>query len=247
MANAGPDARLLARRDPARLPAPRKGESSRRGRRGGAAAFPCDPGRVRSPRGTEARPASRLATRFGRLERRMASRSRPSSRVRPRVRHSTSSPRVAPDRDTRRRLHWRPSLDRRVRGRSRRHGWPRNRFRRQRRSCEARGTRRRRFVTAVWRGAAPGEPGNARLDVLRRGRRGAVRTRLVRRDVVRHVERHLLDDQPEGIRRPPQTRPGVPATGAPVRVGRVGPGRRGRALVRSHSASRDRRTRARRS
>jgi hypothetical protein len=249
MANAGPDARLVARRDPARIPAPRQGESSRRGRRVGAAAVPCHPGRVRSPRGTEARPASRLATRFVPVERGMARRSRSSSLVRRCGRPSTPSTRIAADRDPRRRRHRRPGLDRRFGGGSRSH-WrpfsrcPRNRCPRNRWPREARGTRRSRFVAADRRRSAPGEPGHSRVDVLRRGRRGAVRTGLVRSDVVRHVERHVLDHQPEGIRRPPQARAGVPATGAPVRVGRVGPRRRGRGGTERRSSGPARRTRA---
>ena len=244
MANAGPDARLVARRDPARLPAPRQGESSRRGRRVGVAAVPCHPGRVRSPRGAEARPASRLATRLIPVERGMASRSRPSSRVRRSGWPSTPSTRIAADRDPRRGRHRRPSLDRRFGDGSRSDGRPCNRCPRNRCPREATGTRRSRFVAADRRRAAPGEPGHTRVDVVRRGRRGAVRTGLVRSDVVRHVERHVLDHQPEGIRRPPQARAGVPATGAPVRVGRVGPGRRGRGGTERRPAGRARRTRA---
>ena len=58
------------------------------------------------------------------------------------------------------------------------------------------------------------------------GRRGALRARLERGQLVRLLERHLLDHQPEGVRRPAQARPGVPAPGTAPRE-RLDPGRRG--------------------
>ena len=68
------------------------------------------------------------------------------------------------------------------------------------------------------RGPPPGraegpqaEQGHPRLHVLRRRRR-PVRARLARRQLVRDDERHVLDAQPEGIRRPAQARTRVPGT-----------------------------------
>ena len=52
--------------------------------------------------------------------------------------------------------------------------------------------------------------GHARFDVIRRGRCEPVRARLGRRELVRDHQRHLLDDQPEGVRRPAQARTRVP-------------------------------------
>ena len=76
--------------------------------------------------------------------------------------------------------------------------------------------------------ARPGRPeaqqGDARLDVVRR-RRGSVRARLARRQLVRHDERHLLDAQSEGIRRPAQARTGIPGAGTPRDSTGGGPGR----------------------
>ncbi len=69
--------------------------------------------------------------------------------------------------------------------------------------------RRRRRPAAKPR--AP-QQGDARVDVVRRGGRRPVRARLGRRQLVRHHERHVLDAQPEGIRRSPQARAGVPGT-----------------------------------
>ena len=50
VSHARPDARRVARRGQARLSPARQGEPSRRGRRGGAAALPRDPGRLRAAR-----------------------------------------------------------------------------------------------------------------------------------------------------------------------------------------------------
>ena len=58
--------------------------------------------------------------------------------------------------------------------------------------------------------AEPGSEGDDRLDELRRRRQGAVRPGLGGRDLVRRRERHVLDAQPEGVRRPAQARPRVP-------------------------------------
>ena len=68
---------------------------------------------------------------------------------------------------------------------------------------------------------AAARQGDARLDLLRRRRRRAVRAGLGRRQLVRDDERHLLDDQPEGVRGSrastgPNTRPG-PAARPPTR------------------------------
>ena len=70
------------------------------------------------------------------------------------------------------------------------------------------------------------EGGHPRVHVLRRRRR-PVRARLARRQLVRDHERHVLDAQPEGIRRPAQARTRVPGPRpardpVPVR-GRGGP------------------------
>jgi len=56
---------------------------------------------------------------------------------------------------------------------------------------------------------AQAEQGDARLHIVRRRRR-SVRTRLARRELVRHDERHLLDAEPQGVRRPAQARPRIP-------------------------------------
>ncbi len=58
---------------------------------------------------------------------------------------------------------------------------------------------------------AKAQQGDARFHVVRR-RRGSVRARLAWRQLVRHDERHVLDAQPEGIRRPAQARARVPGT-----------------------------------
>ena len=58
------------------------------------------------------------------------------------------------------------------------------------------------------------EQGDARVDLIRRGRR-AVRARLGRGELVRHHERDLLDAQPQGIRGPAQARAGVPGARPP--------------------------------
>ena len=83
------------------------------------------------------------------------------------------------------------------------------------RPAPRRGRRRRigPVAPAVGQTSSP-EQGDAVLDLVRPGRRGAVRARLERGQLVRLVERHLLDDQPEGVRRPAQARSGVPAAGA---------------------------------
>ena len=71
------------------------------------------------------------------------------------------------------------------------------------------------------------EQGDARLDVLRRRRGRAVRAGVGGRHVVRRVERHVLDAEPQGVRRPAQARPGLPAARpAPARRPRARGGRR---------------------
>ena len=65
---------------------------------------------------------------------------------------------------------------------------------------------------ATRRASARTQQGDARIDVVRRGRHRAVRARLGRRQLVRHHQRHVLDGEPEGIRRSPQARAGVPGT-----------------------------------
>ncbi len=57
--------------------------------------------------------------------------------------------------------------------------------------------------------SAQAQQGDPRFDVLRRRRR-SVRARLARRELVRHDERHVLDAEPQGIRRPAQARPRIP-------------------------------------
>ena len=85
-----------------------------------------------------------------------------------------------------------------------------------------------RAPTPGGRPQAAVEQGDPGLDDLRRRRGRAVRARVVGRDVVRRVERHVLDDQPEGIRGSPQARPRVPAPSSPSdrRHGRRSPTRR---------------------
>src|SRR6476469_8473839 len=56
---------------------------------------------------------------------------------------------------------------------------------------------------------ARAEQGWALFHLVRPGGRGAVRAGLERRLVVRDLERHVLDDQPEGVRGPSQARPGI--------------------------------------
>ena len=56
--------------------------------------------------------------------------------------------------------------------------------------------------------------GDARLDVVRRADDEPFEPDWARRQLVRHDERHVLDAQPEGVRRPAQARTGVPGTGA---------------------------------
>ena len=68
------------------------------------------------------------------------------------------------------------------------------------------------------------EGGHPRVHVLRRRRR-PLRARLARRQLVRDDERHVLDAQPEGIRRPAQARTRVPGP-RPARD--RGPGSRAR-------------------
>ena len=92
----------------------------------------------------------------------------------------------------------------------------------------------RRWPRAGWR-ASPGraegpqaEGGHPRVHVLRRRRR-PLRARLARRQLVRDHERHVLDAQPQGIRRPAQARTRVPGP-RPARdpVPVLGRGRGGR-------------------
>ena len=72
--------------------------------------------------------------------------------------------------------------------------------------------------------AAPGE-GDDRLDELRRRGSRTVRPGLGRGHLVRGRQRDLLDDQPEGVRRPSQARPRVPRPIAPAgRASRRRPG-----------------------
>ncbi len=73
--------------------------------------------------------------------------------------------------------------------------------------------------------AQPGAEGDDRIDELRRRRQGAVRSGLGGRYVVRRRERHVLDAQPEGIRRPAQARPRVPRPIETPDAGRHGGGR----------------------
>ncbi len=60
------------------------------------------------------------------------------------------------------------------------------------------------------RNPTPPEQSHLRLDLVRRRRRDALRTGLGWRELVRHDQRYVLDAQPEGVRRPPQARAGVP-------------------------------------
>ena len=86
------------------------------------------------------------------------------------------------------------------------------------------GARRRARLArpATPAGAQGSEEGDPRLDVVRRGRPRGVRTGLGRRELVRHDQRHVLDDQPEGIRGPAQARAGVPGPGPAREPGRQG-------------------------
>ena len=98
------------------------------------------------------------------------------------------------------------------------------------------------------------QQGDARIDLLRRRRR-AVRARLGRRELVRDDERHVLDAQPEGVRRPAQARTGVPGTGQASGAGQAARGRRDRrrapdgrtGRIGRSRAARGRRTRSARS
>ncbi len=76
---------------------------------------------------------------------------------------------------------------------------------------------------------AAAEQGHARLDVVRRRGRRTVRARLGRSFVVRNDIRDVLDAQPEGVRRPPQARSGVPGPRSPQARRRGSRGSRGRA------------------
>ena len=195
------------RGDSPRLPAAGEGEPPRRRGRVGTAAVPCHPGRVGAARHPE-RAAGPAAAR----------RDRPRRRPSPGERIRTGQPGRA---DGRRPAPGRPGDPaRRQAGRDREPaaGGPRRRVSRRGGQCHGGGRRggRRRIepiAPAVGETSGP-EQGDAVLDVLRPGRRGALRARLERGELVRLVERHLLDDQPEGVRRSAQARTGVPATGA---------------------------------
>ena len=70
----------------------------------------------------------------------------------------------------------------------------------------------------------PAAQGHDRVDQLRRGRGRAVHPALGGGHLVRRGKRHVLDAQPEGVRRPAQARPRVP--GPIATRERLGPGRR---------------------
>ena len=88
------------------------------------------------------------------------------------------------------------------------------------------------------------EQGDARLDVVRRRGRRAVRARLGRRFVVRDDVRHVLDAEPEGVRRSAQARTGVPGTGPPG-AGWPGPDADGAATMPCRGPPTDGRVRSR--
>ena len=215
------------RGDPPRLPAAGEGEPPRRRGRVGAAAVPRDPGRVRAARRPERASPGRRPP--GAIDpdaaRALASGPGPGKRLGPRRRPASGRP---SDRATRRR-----GRARRDREREPAAGEPGRRPERPARPADVgrrsrrRGGRRRIDPVAPAVGKASlAEQGDAVLDLLRPGRRGALRAGLERGQLVRLVERHLLDDQPEGVRRPAQARPGVPAPGA-ARGERLDRGRRG--------------------
>ena len=195
-----------------------QGEPSRRGRRGGAAAVPRDPGRLR--------PADRRARRAGRPR-------RPGRRRGAAAAAPTATP-WDPDRGPLPRRRDRAYGGRRAAGRG---PTPAAGPRTGSRTVAAAATAAPATRPAAGRGAGPGpsraragrgrrEQGDARLDVLRRRRRGAVRARLGRGVVVRDDVGHVLDDQPEGVRRPAQARAGVPGRARRALAGGRGRGRR---------------------
>ena len=222
-----------ARRGQARLPAAGQGQPPRRGRRGGAAALPRDPGRLRAAR-------------------RARQRARDGGRRRP------ARPWDAEADATRRAYGGRARTRRRERGHGRRRRYRDGRAagtagtgagRRPAAPGEASGGRHDARRPAGRTGGGVGRPGRRRPTAARRlGDAGTTAARPTTRapnkatlgstsydgadpepfepdwggaQLVRHDERHVLDDQPEGIRRPAQARAGVPGprpAGGPRRV-----------------------------